>query len=182
MDSLSTCKRNPCFPAGSQKGAVLIVALVVLLVLTILGVAGVQNTSMEERMAGNYRDRFSAFQAAEAALRGGEEAVGVFSVFGTLDFENSNSVLDGAYAVEKVTTNMDPRNPANYQPLTGSSIDGVSATPEFFVEKLPKVPLPKSSLVVGPSKPKDIQYYRISGRGVGSGGKAEVILQSTYHR
>ena len=85
----------------SQAGAVLIVSLVLLLVLTILGVSGVQNTTMEERMAGNYRDRFSAFQAAEAALRVGERAVGVYTTFIAMDFESGNS--DGAYDADKFT-------------------------------------------------------------------------------
>ena len=56
----------------SQRGAVLIVALVLLLVLTILGTAGIQDTAMEERMAGNFRDHSAAMQAAESALRAGE--------------------------------------------------------------------------------------------------------------
>ena len=50
----------------------LIVALVLLLVLTILGTAGLQDTAMEERMAGNFRDYSAAMEAAETALRTGE--------------------------------------------------------------------------------------------------------------
>jgi len=165
----------------SQAGAVLIVSLVLLLVLTILGVAGVQNTTMEERMAGNYRDRFSAFQAAEAALRIGERTVGVYSTFSVLDFESGDS--DGAYSAEKVAGSTDPMDPSKYVPVTGATIGGVASVPEYFIEKLPKVPLPDSSLVVGfQGKAKDVQYYRVSGKGTGSGGRAEVILQSTYHR
>jgi type IV pilus assembly protein PilX len=169
---------------GSQRGAVLIVALVILLALTIIGVAGVQNTTMEERMAGNYRDRNSAFQAAEAALRAGEDAVGVFSVFETLDFDDPNSDKDGAYTVEKVTVSINPLYAGNYVDAASvSSLSGVSSTPLYFIEKVPKVPLPRSSLVVGfQSKPKDVQYYRISGLGTGPSGKAEVVLQTTYHR
>lgn len=58
-----------------QTGSALIVSLLFLLILTILGVAGIQTTSMQERMSGNMRDRNMAFQAAEAALRGGEDFV-----------------------------------------------------------------------------------------------------------
>ncbi|KDE39704.1 Type IV fimbrial biogenesis protein PilX [Nitrincola lacisaponensis] len=58
-----------------QAGSALIVSLLFLLILTILGVAGIQTTSMQERMSGNMRDRNMAFQAAEAALRGGEDFV-----------------------------------------------------------------------------------------------------------
>jgi type IV pilus assembly protein PilX len=162
----------------------LIVALVLLLVLTVLGAAGVQNTSMEERMAGNYRDRFSAFQAAEAALRAGEEAVSVYTTFMAMDFENANTTLDGYYEATKFNGSTDPTEPANYAvSVSVATINGVATVPQFFVERMPKVPLPKSSLVQGfQSKPKDIQYFRVSGRGTGSSGQAEVVLQSTYHR
>src|SRR5690606_3767551 len=58
---------------GRERGAVLIVALVLLLVMTILGVSSLSSTTLQERMAGNLRDSNLAFQAAEAALREGEE-------------------------------------------------------------------------------------------------------------
>jgi type IV pilus assembly protein PilX len=51
---------------------VLVISLVLLLSLTLLGLAAMQNTSLEERMAGNMRAENIAFQAAEAGLRAGE--------------------------------------------------------------------------------------------------------------
>ena len=58
----------------SERGAVLLVSLVMLLLLTLIGLAGMRRAQLEERMAGNLRDRQMAFQAAEAALRAGEAA------------------------------------------------------------------------------------------------------------
>jgi len=58
----------------AQRGAVLLVTLVMLLLLTLIGLASMRLASLEERMAGNLRDRQVAFQAAEAALRAGELA------------------------------------------------------------------------------------------------------------
>lgn len=58
----------------SERGAVLLVSLVMLLLLTLIGLAGMRMAQLEERMAGNLRDRQLAFQAAEAALRAGEQA------------------------------------------------------------------------------------------------------------
>ncbi len=55
-----------------QAGVVLVIGLIILLVLTLIGVSGMQNTSLEEKMAGNLRDRNLAFQAAEAAMRDAE--------------------------------------------------------------------------------------------------------------
>jgi type IV pilus assembly protein PilX len=66
-------------PQRRERGSALIIALVFLLLMTILGVASMQSTVLQERMAGNQRDRNLAFQAAEAALRAGEDWVGVFA-------------------------------------------------------------------------------------------------------
>lgn len=52
-----------------QDGSALIIALIFLVVLAMLGVAAAEVTILEERMAGNTRDRELAFQAAEAALK-----------------------------------------------------------------------------------------------------------------
>lgn len=57
----------------SQSGVVLVVSLIMLLLLTLIGLSGMQSTGLEEKMAGNMRDRNVAFQAAEAALRDAEQ-------------------------------------------------------------------------------------------------------------
>jgi len=62
-------------PHRRQRGMALVVSLVMLLSLTLLGLAAMQNTSLEERMAGNMRAQNLAFQAAEAGLRAGEAAL-----------------------------------------------------------------------------------------------------------
>ncbi|WP_172962254.1 pilus assembly PilX family protein [Hydrocarboniclastica marina] len=56
-----------------QRGSALIVSLVMLLLMTLVGVASMQGTILQERMAGNLRDREMAFEATETALRVGEE-------------------------------------------------------------------------------------------------------------
>jgi len=59
-------------PKG-QRGAVLIFALIVLLVMTVLAISGVGNSTLEQRMAGNYSQSMTAFQTAEQGLRVAEE-------------------------------------------------------------------------------------------------------------
>ena len=56
----------------SQSGVVLVISLIMLILLTIIGVSGLQNAGLEEKMAGNMRDKNLAFQAAESALRDAE--------------------------------------------------------------------------------------------------------------
>lgn len=55
-------------PIQQQRGAVLAISLILLFALVVLGIAGSQVTSLEEKMAGNLRQRNLAFQAAESAL------------------------------------------------------------------------------------------------------------------
>lgn len=64
--------RSIAMNAHSQRGAILVVALIMLLLVTIIGIASMRDTSLQERMAGNLRDRELALQSAEAALRRGE--------------------------------------------------------------------------------------------------------------
>ena len=72
-----------------QQGAVLVAGLMMLLIMTIIGVSSMQSTNMEEKMAGNARDRDVAFQAAESALRQGEASTAKISEF-TFDGTNGN--------------------------------------------------------------------------------------------
>jgi Tfp pilus assembly protein PilX len=55
----------------SQSGVTLIISLVLLLLLTLIAVSSMKTTGLQEKMAGNDRDRNLAFQAAEAALGAG---------------------------------------------------------------------------------------------------------------
>lgn len=59
----------------TQSGVVLIVGLVFLMLLTLIGVAAIQNSTMQERMAGNAGDRNAVFQSAENALQTGEDEI-----------------------------------------------------------------------------------------------------------
>ena len=60
--------------ATGDRGFSLIAILLLVVVLASLAVAGMGAGVMQERMAGNARDRNLALQAAEAALRALEEA------------------------------------------------------------------------------------------------------------
>ncbi|WAH59645.1 PilX N-terminal domain-containing pilus assembly protein [Pseudomonas sp.] len=59
----------------SQQGMVLLVALVMLLLITMIGVSSMHNATLQEKMASSVQTRNTTFQAAEAALRAGENAV-----------------------------------------------------------------------------------------------------------
>lgn len=55
-----------------QQGATLLISLVLLLIITLLGVSSIRGVALEERIVGNLRDKQTASDGAEAALREGE--------------------------------------------------------------------------------------------------------------
>lgn len=61
--------------AHKQQGFVFVTGLVFLVVITLLGVTSMKTSTMEERMAGNLRDRNLALQAAEMGLRYAEQHI-----------------------------------------------------------------------------------------------------------
>jgi type IV pilus assembly protein PilX len=66
--------RIPSIPSrNGERGIALVVVLILLLVMSMLAIVSLRSTLMEERMSANMADRSSSFQAAEAALRQGEQ-------------------------------------------------------------------------------------------------------------
>jgi type IV pilus assembly protein PilX len=156
----------------------LIVALVLLLVLTVLGTAGLQDTTLEERMSGNFGDYMRALQAAEAAIRTGEVSLSSTSIYNGLAFDGS----DGTYEVTVSSQSVDPGIASNYARSHGSDLL-VNAAPQYYMERLPEIELPASDLTVGfQDQAPRVQYYRVTARGSGTSPNSEVILQSTYFR
>lgn len=168
-----------------QSGSALIISLVFLLVLTVLSVAAMQGTTMQERMAGNYRETNEALQAAEAALRTAERylelaVIGPFdgSVTGLYQpitgTELQTAITDGT-PVERWQVVAD----ANWQAVPGTSYQGQA--PNYIIEQLRAYQDPLGSLAADEPLPEN-QYYRVTARGYGASGELGSILQSTYRR
>lgn len=163
-----------------ESGSTLIVAIVILLVLTILGVFAMQTTTLEERMAGNLRDRELAFQAAEAALREGE----AFLQAAVLPpFDGTNGLyqpLDPALSHLSLWAMIDWGSASASYEYEGQ-IQGVFAQPRYIIEELPPVLEPAGSLAADEPIP-DATLYRVTARGVGGTATAVVVLQTTFRR
>lgn len=82
---ISTSRSKFRKASTGQNGAALIISLIFLLLMTLIGVTSMQTTTLEERMAGNTRDRTLALQAAEAGLRQGETWLGSLANRNTAD-------------------------------------------------------------------------------------------------
>ena len=74
-----------------EKGSALIIVILVVLVLTIVGLAAALYMTMEDRMSQNDKLSQSAFHAAEAGLREGEQII-----TRTITTSTLNTALDPA--------------------------------------------------------------------------------------
>lgn len=167
-------------PLGrTQAGASLLVVLILLLVMTLLGLAALRGTLLQERMSANLLDRNLNFQAAEAALREGED----------LAQAQAAPPAAGSGCVDGICESPDPaalerwKDPgfAGWRDSTAEVSDQASP-PQFFVEYLGTSEAwlecnvdpvyTGKSLCVRP-------LYRIVARSQAD-GRASVTLQSSY--
>jgi type IV pilus assembly protein PilX len=159
-----------------QSGAVLVVSLIMLLLLTLIGVTAMQSTSLEEKMAGNMRDRSIAFQAAEAALRQGEAIAEAQSkLFPINNGLTGTSCPTVAPLVDNCTC--PTACSAAWTSVLVSLGTAAGNAPQYFVEYL------GSSFHCsdgGASDPKDCKRYRVTARSNPGTGRANVVLQSVY--
>jgi type IV pilus assembly protein PilX len=170
VTTLLTKPRSFSFNCQHQTGAVLAISLIILLLLTIIGITASQVTGLEEKMAGNLRDRNLAFQAAETALREGEKKTSslpqcpILSASGGFYPHTDSPVIDDS------STSV-WSNPGKYFGYEGESLVNITSTrqPKFIIQCI--------NSVKGSSS-----LYRITARGTGGTTDAVVILQSIYKR
>ncbi len=171
-----------------QAGAVLIVGLVLLLILTVIGLASIRGSDLQERMAGNMRDRNLAFQASEAALREGEDLLDapvLPSFLGTVVGYWPD--LNKPGALRPRPTSWTGQNWTNNSiQLAANTIDDIADQPRYTIEKVivTGMAAKEGSGVDHESveRVQDAEYFRITSRGVGLTTDSEVVLQSTFAR
>ena len=100
-----------------EQGSILFVALILLIILTLLAFTALRTATMQERMAGNARDRAIAFQAAEAALRGAEKYLASNPSPAAATFSGTTCSAKGVYKLV---------NGVPFFASTGSSFSGTS--------------------------------------------------------
>lgn len=177
---------NMRFKAAHQSGAVLIISLIMLLLLTLIGTTAMQTSSLEEKMAGNMRDRDIAFQAAESALRdaandltnavpAAARGISGFTGFVVNCGASTPSTSDDGLCYNGSTTAYSPDiwttvsmtaapSVAYGRFTSATAIPNLSAQPRYIIEGL--------SGIVG--------YYRITVRAQGINANTVVWLQAVY--
>ena len=155
----------------TQSGVALIVSLMLLIVITLLGISGMRTTTLEEKMAGNMRDMQLAFNAAETALREGEEILRQPTL---PPFNDTN----GYYQPDTLLWQTVDWDPANNQVIAANtSIPSVYQQPSFYIEEMP---------ASGGSSEAGVALttgtYRVTARGTGGSPTSLVVLQVTFRR
>lgn len=163
-------QRRPAARASRQSGVTLVMTLIFLIVLSMLGTWAASNNVLQERMAGNARNRDVALQAAEAALKDAELTIGTWR---TQTFDGTQ----GLHAWTPATANdraywQDPARWTTFRVPPSGSLAGVVAAPKYVVEKMPNTPNPSDPSVF------DVENYRVTARAVGADASALVILQT----
>jgi len=160
-----------------QSGAVLIISLIMLLLLMLIGTTSMQSTSLEEKMAGNMRDKNLAFQVAESALKAAEASLAVLPIF-------SNAGTDGFYS-ETPTPDLSETKIVKdsfwtANPVATSTVTGLGngiATPKYIIQKMGVADCPGAAVgTLGCTN------FRITTRATGGSTNAVVILESIYSR
>lgn len=170
-----------------QRGVALITGLIFMVVLTLVAMAGMRTTLMEQRMATNARNRDMAFQAAEAALRGGIAALRGGTIlkinFPAVGAGCTTSAPKGlcrpaAIGAPPIWNTVFPPGQATMssQAMTHVAIASplVANSPQYIIELLPDVQAPGGSLG------QMVTPYRITARGWGRTSEAQATVQATY--
>lgn len=147
---------HPVHRRTAQTGVTLIVLLVMLVVITLLTMSSLRSTTMEEKMAGGFRDRDKAFQSAESAV----QTCLIQVQSGLYTGSKLTPVLSGTPAHWDVAANWDGTNTnSTVVTVTGAN---VSVDPRCMVEDL------------------GAGSFRVTGRAVGASPETVVMLQATY--
>ena len=170
-------------PHGRQRGAVLIVSLVMLLVITLIAVSSMQGTVLEEKMAGNTKDRNLAFQTTESAIREAENYIE--SVVSMGSFDGTGGLYGFASAQPDYTASTTWTDTAQHV-IAGSDYGSYEA-PKYYIKHFTTVKGTEGAMNMsgyGDNKGTgDVSIFLITGRGTGgSADSAEVILRSHYGR
>lgn len=185
--------------ASGQRGVALVVALILLVVITLVGLAAVSGTIMQQKMSSNFYDRDVAFQAAEAALRQAQVAIGSATASAAAPagfYDCSPPAPNGTGANNQCQTNPfdDSNVPASFTvPVpTSAYIAGPMAAsqPQYIVQYMGKFALPTPPVrqlsgcsgYLPCSPPSLVDFYRITARSgpANANGRASVTLQSVY--
>lgn len=151
-----------------QQGATLVISLIFLVLLTLIGVTAMQSTILQERMAGNSRERNIAFQASEISLRDAEVYMIGKSVWNfTTTCTNGLCAQGNAPDWKTYAWN------GSKDVLSATTVPSVGGQPRYFAEYAGQV---KCATCTGGWT----TVYRLRTRGMGINTTTQVFLESVF--
>ena len=167
-----------------QQGFVLAVSLVFLVVLTLLALAMFRSFGLQERIAGNTRDKERAFEAAQSALQFGEWwlSQGTGGSTGTVCNSVVNANTAGAMHLcsNALTTPSTPPWAARFEyvppNMTVAGGGGLAASGDINYQGKPALYIS----YLGLSPDGLAQLYQVSAYGYGGNADTAAVVQSTY--
>ena len=162
----------------TQRGTVLVVGLLLLFIMTLIGVTAMKTTSLDEKMAGNMRDRSLAFQSAESVLRDGEVILDELRVDEIRSFRGAN----GHYYKSRSfpsdifdhTTTWTSSKSAEY---SGNALSSVPTKPRYMAN----VVIDRSILDMDlAGKGLDYAVIQVTSRGTGGSNESQVLLRTHF--
>lgn len=188
MSTFSTSFSQP-HDCRSQRGVALVVGLVFLIILTLLGIGAMNTAALEEKMAFNSKDRNLAFQAAESALRVGENWIGTALGAPTSFPDTANGMYLPSTTGIPLSDSVAWTGSSNlvvYPNVPALSVSGglikIGTQPKYIIEYLGEIQPPGGSLTITNTTSSKLHYYRITARGTGGVNASATMVQSTYSR
>jgi type IV pilus assembly protein PilX len=170
---------------NKQQGLALIVSLIMLLIMTLLAVNSMQTTVLEEKMAGNYKNRNMAFQSAEAGLRAGEDYLRDTPALPLFNGIAAVGLYQPTITGNSRWNSVDWGDLAKVRAYVGG-LDSSGGTkllaglPNYIIEEMQPVQSEGASLEVGTAQ--ENRFYRVTSQAVGGTTTAVVMLQTIYKR
>lgn len=169
-----------------QQGAALLVSMLLLLGLTVVGIASMRETVTQQKVINAVLEDDAAFQAAEFALRAGEEFVlaqrdsGTRMLSGPATSDGvsidvfDRQILGMEWWKDRSSESWDEGSVVEDYPL----IDSEQSPPSYVIEVLGE-DSGGGSVELGNKDANTVLNYRITARGFGVNENYYVVLQST---
>jgi len=177
-------KLNKYHKLAKQRGSILIVSLMILVVLTMIGVSSMSTSSLQERMAGNFRDRQIAFQAAEMTLAYAEEFARN-NINSASIFNDTNGFYSEFSGPTNLTAFDDTWWTGTNSIILATTINQVRTQPRYLIEYRGDIGVKEGTSInlsgYGESTGGGlIANFRITARATGLSDNTVIILQSNY--
>jgi type IV pilus assembly protein PilX len=177
-----------------QRGAALIVALIMLVIMTMLGLSAMNTSVVEERMAGNVRNKQLSFDASEAGVRAGEANISCNGCFLFTVEPKDGVAYPGLHTPEMDASKSEwwqkdmwwdsdlAHTPdTKWQVRADTVMPNIAAQPNYIIEYI--APFYRDiNCAMTQGQPQDCERYayRVTARGWGANTSSVSVLQTMY--